>query len=532
MDLLSRSLDGAGPLRTVPPTTVIRRWRGRADLPSAIGLGQRTRAGLLVFGSLIGTGPDSVRLTVTALDVDGTASDRRARAPRCGRPDGSADRLAHGEAAAGAGSHPAERGVPNGLAGVDLAAGAQGVPPGRAMVPAGGLGLRPRLLRARDRAGQHVPTRAQARRAGAGLAAVGLRPALPAARPAGGRAESRAGARETACWSRPIPCIGAALCDDSAGGLVGHPTGPRDRAGAHHAATPTMSSRGIRSGEARYHFGSPVGSSPRQALEAFDRAIALDSSFAPAYIHPVELALWLDGPEAARPYASNYLALGPTGVSASGMRVDRADHGGGGTLSRAEIRRLLRDASPDALDDAWLAIPTLRRTRAKRRSRWRAHWRPARTRMRSRSQEQASERRVGIALLSRGHVGEAATILFQSPGSIPPYLVEAALLSARRSGQRGRRVPPLAVGGSGPRGCTRPALVDGTGGQRLDSAARAQERHRVPLDEARGRAGHRGLRARRGARLSGSGATRHRGRAPPSRGVARTRCVPSVISSD
>ncbi len=69
MDLLSRSLDGAGPLRTVPPTTVIRRWRGRADLPSAMALGQRTRAGLLVFGSLIGTGPDSVRLTVTALDV-------------------------------------------------------------------------------------------------------------------------------------------------------------------------------------------------------------------------------------------------------------------------------------------------------------------------------------------------------------------------------------------------------------------------------------------------------------------------------
>jgi hypothetical protein len=69
VDLLSRSLDGAGPLRSVPPTTVIRRWKGRADQPSAVGLGQRTGAGLLVFGSLIGTGPDLVRLTVTALDV-------------------------------------------------------------------------------------------------------------------------------------------------------------------------------------------------------------------------------------------------------------------------------------------------------------------------------------------------------------------------------------------------------------------------------------------------------------------------------
>ena len=31
VDLLSRNLDGAGPLRAVPPTTVIRRWEGRAD---------------------------------------------------------------------------------------------------------------------------------------------------------------------------------------------------------------------------------------------------------------------------------------------------------------------------------------------------------------------------------------------------------------------------------------------------------------------------------------------------------------------
>ena len=33
VDVLSRNLDGAGPVRSVPPTTVIRRWRGRADRP-------------------------------------------------------------------------------------------------------------------------------------------------------------------------------------------------------------------------------------------------------------------------------------------------------------------------------------------------------------------------------------------------------------------------------------------------------------------------------------------------------------------
>ncbi|HEY7634335.1 MAG TPA: serine/threonine-protein kinase, partial [Gemmatimonadales bacterium] len=69
VDVLSRNLDGAGPVRSVAPTTVIRRWSGRADRPSAAALGRRTGAGLVVFGSLIGTGPDSARLTATALDV-------------------------------------------------------------------------------------------------------------------------------------------------------------------------------------------------------------------------------------------------------------------------------------------------------------------------------------------------------------------------------------------------------------------------------------------------------------------------------
>src|SRR5262249_12464352 len=44
VDLLSRNLDGAGPVRSVPPTTVIRRWSGRADRPSAQALGRSTGA--------------------------------------------------------------------------------------------------------------------------------------------------------------------------------------------------------------------------------------------------------------------------------------------------------------------------------------------------------------------------------------------------------------------------------------------------------------------------------------------------------
>jgi serine/threonine-protein kinase len=69
MDLLSRNLDGAGALRTVSPSLVVRFWEGRADPISARALGQRAGASLVVFGELVGTGMDSVRLNATLVDV-------------------------------------------------------------------------------------------------------------------------------------------------------------------------------------------------------------------------------------------------------------------------------------------------------------------------------------------------------------------------------------------------------------------------------------------------------------------------------
>src|SRR2546428_22389 len=69
VDVLSRNLDGAGPLRTVAPTVVIRRWRGRADNVSAADLGRRTGAQLVVFGALLGAGRDSIRLSATLFDI-------------------------------------------------------------------------------------------------------------------------------------------------------------------------------------------------------------------------------------------------------------------------------------------------------------------------------------------------------------------------------------------------------------------------------------------------------------------------------
>ena len=74
VDILSRDLDGAGPLRAVSPRVAIRRWTGRAEPAEANALGRRTGAGLAVFGQLVASGPDSVRLTATLLDVGGNRS--------------------------------------------------------------------------------------------------------------------------------------------------------------------------------------------------------------------------------------------------------------------------------------------------------------------------------------------------------------------------------------------------------------------------------------------------------------------------
>ena len=70
VDVLSRSLDGAGPLRTVSPSVVVRRWQGRADRESATALGHATGAGLVVFGTLQ-SGGDSVRADATLFDARG-----------------------------------------------------------------------------------------------------------------------------------------------------------------------------------------------------------------------------------------------------------------------------------------------------------------------------------------------------------------------------------------------------------------------------------------------------------------------------
>ncbi|MGQ0765494.1 MAG: protein kinase domain-containing protein [Gemmatimonadota bacterium] len=69
VDLLYRNFDGAGPLRAVAPSVVVRNFNGRGDRPSALALARRTGAGLVLQGQLTIAGPDRVRLQAWLLDA-------------------------------------------------------------------------------------------------------------------------------------------------------------------------------------------------------------------------------------------------------------------------------------------------------------------------------------------------------------------------------------------------------------------------------------------------------------------------------
>ncbi len=75
VDVLAANLDGAGPIRTVPPVVSLRRWQERRDRASVAQFGRANGAGIALVGRLVRSGRDSVRLTARVIDVE-HASER------------------------------------------------------------------------------------------------------------------------------------------------------------------------------------------------------------------------------------------------------------------------------------------------------------------------------------------------------------------------------------------------------------------------------------------------------------------------
>jgi serine/threonine-protein kinase len=353
VDVLSRNLDGAGPLRTVPPTVAVRRWSGRADVGPATALGRETGATLAVFGRLLDAGPDSVRITAALVDVRArvvTAEfEFRGSADRIG---GIADSLTVALLDQIGRARPIGAVRYTGLTAVPLPAlkaflrGEQHFRHAhwdsaiadyeRAIAVAPNFALALRRLSLTfgwQRSGADSLGQAYAFRAGAANRGFAPRDSLLVV------AES----------------LNAALWEFSREPRWWHISrrlfATLNEAARRYADDPEV---WYELGEARFHFGYWHGIGAADAQRAFDRAIALDSTFAPAYIHPVELALTRDGPRAAQRYAAAYAAARSGAAKGAGIPlVARLLRPG---TERLDLDRLLDTIPTDAIHNAWLTL--------------------------------------------------------------------------------------------------------------------------------------------------------------------------------
>jgi serine/threonine-protein kinase len=322
VDIMARNVDGAGPIHSVSPTLVVRKWSGRADPTSAAALARRTGARLALYGQVVAGRADSVRLTATLLDAGS------------GRPvadfelRGSAtalDRLTDSLTVA----LLRELGKTRPIGAVRRASfGSTSLPALKAFLQ-GEQQLRradwDSALAAYNRAVEVDSTFALALRRIAwtlGWKIVGTDSISNVF-------ALRAGAHNRGLAPRDSLLVAA----DSLEAVMFRYASDPDFAAHGRRLFQTLNEATRRYpddpevwyalGDAQYHFGfaNTIRSTIGEIRDAFDRAIALDSAFTPSYIHPVELALATQDSARARRYAEAYLSRGPTDVEGLDMAL-------------------------------------------------------------------------------------------------------------------------------------------------------------------------------------------------------------------
>ena len=348
MRLLSVKLDGAGPLHTVPPTTVVQGWRGRADQVGGTILGRKVGAGLAVVGTVTEEGDDSMIVHATLVDVErGKPLQEVVERDAIRHFDRLADSVAIG-LLQGLGSVRPIRAVKLSSIGSASLLALKAFLQGDQFYRRGEMDS---AFRSYDRAVRDDPQFALAvNRRGRALSWTRgwFNESAEADLLAASRLNKGLGTRDSLL-----------LTAQSLGVEVGHLI--RDDAGwwtltqrlfdMLKLATvqyPKDPEFWYELGIARLFYEKSLGATYQDALDAFDRAIALDSAFAPAYLLPIELAFNLADSARALRYARAYVALQPTGSDAEATRlmlrlVDRTQ----GTS--AAVTQALEAATPDML---------------------------------------------------------------------------------------------------------------------------------------------------------------------------------------
>jgi eukaryotic-like serine/threonine-protein kinase len=427
VDLLSRNLDGAGPLRTVAPTVVVRRWSGRADPQTAGDLGHRTGAGLVLYGSLLASGPDSVRVQATLLDVArGNTIEEWELRDRADRIDRLTDSLTI-RVLQGLG-----RDRPIGSARL-AGYGSRSLPTIKAFLQ-GEQHLRrsewdsalvyyeraialdstfsPALRRASAalgwlRTGHDSLANAYSLRAGIHNHGLPIRDSLVIA-------------FDSLFASLLDAGILATRADSSWPGRLQRLFVMAERLTQRYPTEPEVWNL---LGEASNHLGPIAGRPYQEQVSSFDRAIALDSAFAPAYIHPIEYSARF-GKRAMQKYLDPYLKVVGNDPNSGGARLLRVllDSSPG----PAERARLFQRVSDDGLFSAYLALNSLPDSQEAgvALSRYIAEHPLSGTPLQNPA---AASRGLARALMTRGHLREGLQHLPEDPG---PLLAEPALLGA------------------------------------------------------------------------------------------------------
>jgi serine/threonine-protein kinase len=355
VDLLSTNFDGAGPLRTVPASVVMRIWNGRADVESAVAFGKRTGARFVVLGHVLEAGHDSARVTAWLVDV---VTRRRAEPVELRDATERMDRIADSLTLALLRDIGAVRPI-----GVVRHASM-----GSTSLPA---------IRAFLKGEQHFRRTEWDSARAAYVRAISIDSSFALA-------QSHLGL--TYAWQR-FGTDSLARVHALRAGALNVGLGPRDsllivadslRSVAYaYAADPHYRSHVVRLfatlrratsryeqdaeawyrlADAYFHFGVGPGLSVSEPeiLRTFDRSISLDSAFAPAYIHPVELGFSIGDSARALRYARRYFALRPSDVSAAGTLL-AAQLLAGTSAEKLEARQTVDTASADLLFQAYSA---------------------------------------------------------------------------------------------------------------------------------------------------------------------------------
>jgi eukaryotic-like serine/threonine-protein kinase len=347
VDILSSNLDGAGPLRSVSPSTVIRDWHGRADNATALRLARSKGAGLVVVGRLLRSSGDSVRANVVLLDV---TSGQRLGEIEQRESLTRMDRLCDSVTVAilrqaGLALEPGTR---------------RGSSLGTASLPALKAFLQGEHFLRQASWQSALTSYTAAVEADSSFALALWRKAMAMAwlnwglqDPEGDEVALRAGAFNHGLAPREsllitVDSLWSSLSADDS--LVWQRTrrvfSTLDEAARRYPTDPFV---WYQLGAARYDLAPPLDYTMQQSLDAFDRAIALDSGFAVAYLtRPVQLALVLAGVAEARRYTRGFLRVSTPGVEDSAARMSDLLMQSRRGPSR-ETQALLRGASAEVL---------------------------------------------------------------------------------------------------------------------------------------------------------------------------------------